>query len=64
MMSLATYEAGWRESDIGRDLWKVRNAKPLWSRFGTLAGIGLGGMDMWTNTWGFSLFGTLGPRQA
>src|SRR5690348_3300539 len=57
---LATYEAAWRASDIGRDLWKVRNAKPLWSRFGTLAGIGLGGMDMWTNTWGFSLFGTLG----
>ncbi len=57
---LATYEAAWRESDIGRDLWKVRNAKPLWSRFGTLTGIGLGGMDMWTNTWGFSLFGTLG----
>jgi electron-transferring-flavoprotein dehydrogenase len=56
---LATYEAAWRESDIGRDLWRVRNAKPLWSRFGTLAGIGLGGMDMWTNTWGFSLFGTL-----
>jgi len=57
---LATYEAAWRESDIGRDLWKVRNAKPLWSRFGTLAGIGLGGVDMWTSTWGFSLFGTLG----
>jgi electron-transferring-flavoprotein dehydrogenase len=57
---LTTYEAAWRESDIGRDLWKVRNAKPLWSRFGTLAGIGLGGVDMWTNTWGFSLFGTLG----
>ena len=57
---LATYEAAWRESDIGRDLWKVRNAKPLWSRFGTLAGIGLGGVDMWTNTWGFSLLGTLG----
>jgi electron-transferring-flavoprotein dehydrogenase len=57
---LATYEAAWRESDVGRDLWKVRNAKPLWSRFGTLAGIGLGGMDMWTNTWGFSMFGTLG----
>jgi electron-transferring-flavoprotein dehydrogenase len=57
---LMTYEAAWRQSDIGRDLWKVRNAKPLWSRFGTLAGIGLGGVDMWTNTWGFSLFGTLG----
>jgi electron-transferring-flavoprotein dehydrogenase len=57
---LAAYEAAWRESDVGRDLWKVRNAKPLWSRFGTLAGIGLGGVDMWTSTWGFSLFGTLG----
>jgi electron-transferring-flavoprotein dehydrogenase len=57
---LATYEAAWRSSEIGHDLWKVRNAKPLWSRFGTLAGIGLGGIDMWTNTWGFSLFGTLG----
>ena len=57
---LATYEAAWRDSDVGHDLWRVRNAKPLWSRFGTLAGIGLGGVDMWTNTWGFSLFGTLG----
>jgi electron-transferring-flavoprotein dehydrogenase len=57
---LADYEAAWRSSPIGPDLWKVRNAKPLWSRFGTLAGIGLGGLDMWTNTLGFSLFGTLG----
>jgi electron-transferring-flavoprotein dehydrogenase len=54
------YEDAWRSSAIGRDLWKVRNAKPLWSRFGTLAGIALGGFDMWTNTLGFSLFGTLG----
>jgi electron-transferring-flavoprotein dehydrogenase len=57
---LADYEAAWRTSAIGPDLWKVRNAKPLWSRFGTFAGIGLGGFDMWTNTLGFSLFGTLG----
>jgi electron-transferring-flavoprotein dehydrogenase len=57
---LAAYDAAWRPSDIGRDLWKVRNAKPLWSKFGTLAGIALGGLDMWTNTLGFSLFGTLG----
>jgi electron-transferring-flavoprotein dehydrogenase len=56
---LADYEAAWRASDIGRDLFRVRNAKPLWSRFGTLAGIALGGLDMWTNTFGFSLFGTL-----
>ena len=57
---LEDYEAAWRSSEIGPDLWKVRNAKPLWSRFGTLAGIALGGFDMWTNTLGFSLFGTLG----
>jgi electron-transferring-flavoprotein dehydrogenase len=57
---LADYEAAWRASAIGGDLWKVRNAKPLWSKFGTYLGIGLGGLDMWTNTLGFSLFGTLG----
>ncbi len=57
---LASYDAAWRASDIGRDLWKVRNAKPLWSRFGTTLGIALGGIDMWLNTlFGFSLFGTL-----
>jgi electron-transferring-flavoprotein dehydrogenase len=57
---LADYETAWRSSAIGTDLWKVRNAKPLWSRFGTLFGIALGGLDMWTNTAGFSLLGTLG----
>jgi electron-transferring-flavoprotein dehydrogenase len=57
---LADYDAAWRSSTIGADLWKVRNAKPLWSRFGTALGIPLGGLDMWTNTAGFSLFGTLG----
>jgi electron-transferring-flavoprotein dehydrogenase len=57
---LADYETAWRSSAIGTDLWKVRNAKPLWSRFGTLFGIAFGGLDMWTNTAGFSLFGTLG----
>ena len=56
---LAGYEAAWRGSDIGQDLWKVRNAKPLWSKLGTLIGIGVGGLDMWTNTFGFSLLGTL-----
>ncbi len=56
---LVGYDKAWRSSDIGRDLWKVRNAKPLWSRFGTFLGIALSGFDMWTNTLGFSLFGTL-----
>src|SRR5829696_2108974 len=53
----AGYDEAWRSSEIGRDLWKVRNAKPLWSKFGTYVGIGLGALDMWTNTFGFSLFG-------
>ena len=57
---LATYEQAWRGSAIGRDLWKVRNVKPLWSRFGTAIGIGLGAIDMWTNElMGLSFFGTL-----
>jgi electron-transferring-flavoprotein dehydrogenase len=56
---LSGYEAAWRGSPIGKDLRRVRNVKPLWSRLGTLAGIALGGFDMWTNTFGFSLLGTL-----
>ncbi len=57
---LAAYENEWRASDIGKDLKKVRNAKPLWSRFGTIGGVALGGLDMWMNTlFGFSLFGTM-----
>jgi electron-transferring-flavoprotein dehydrogenase len=57
---LTTYEESWRGSSIGRDLKLVRNVKPLWSRFGTLIGIALGGLDMWLNTiLRFSPFGTL-----
>ncbi len=56
---LGDYDKAWRGGAIGKDLWRVRNAKPLWSKFGTLIGIMLGGLDMWTNTFGFSLFGTL-----
>lgn len=57
---LAAYEAGWRSSPIGKDLFKVRNVKPLWSKLGVYLGIALGGLDMWTNElFGFSLFGTL-----
>jgi electron-transferring-flavoprotein dehydrogenase len=58
--TLTDYEASWRGSPIGRDLWPVRNAKPLWSKLGTVLGIGLGGLDMWANTLRIPLFGTLG----
>jgi electron-transferring-flavoprotein dehydrogenase len=47
---LTDYEAAVRQGPIGRDLKKVRNAKPFWSKFGTFGGIALGGLDMWLNT--------------
>lgn len=57
---LIEIENNWRKGLIGKDLKKVRNVKPLWSKFGTVFGIGLGGIDMWTNQlFGFSIFGTL-----
>jgi electron-transferring-flavoprotein dehydrogenase len=56
---LVDYENAWRGSPVGKDLYKIRNVKPLWSRFGTLIGVPLGAIDMWCNTFGFSLFGTL-----
>ncbi|APH71548.1 electron transfer flavoprotein-ubiquinone oxidoreductase [Aquibium oceanicum] len=57
---ISGYEAGWRDSAIGKDLKRVRNVKPLWSRLGLYAGVALGGLDMWVNTLlGFSFFGTM-----
>ena len=54
------YETGWRTSAIGEDLFPVRNVKPLWSKYGTIGGVMLGGLDMWTNAIGrFSFFGTM-----
>lgn len=38
------------ESGMAKELKKVRNVKPLWSRFGTRLGVMLGGIDMWLNT--------------
>jgi electron-transferring-flavoprotein dehydrogenase len=56
---LSSYDEAWADGDIGADLWKVRNAKPLWSRLGTILGIAAGGFDMWCNTLGFSFLGTM-----
>ena len=56
---LVEYENAWRSSSVGKDLFLVRNVKPLWSKFGTVLGVALGGLDMWCNTlFGGSLFGT------
>src|ERR1700733_14466025 len=56
---LVTYEDAWRDSAVGKDLYRVRNVKPMLSKFGTMLGVPLGNVDMWCNTLGFSLFGTL-----
>jgi len=57
---LVAYEDGWRSSEIGKDLKKVRNVKPLWSHLGLNVGVPLGGLDMWTNElFGASVFGTM-----
>ena len=62
---LAGYEASWRSSTIGQDLRRVKNVKPLWSKFGTFPGVALGALDMWSNQlFGGSPFGTLDHGKA
>jgi electron-transferring-flavoprotein dehydrogenase len=57
---LADYDRAIRKGPVGRDLRRVRNVKPLWSRYGLVASLGLGGFDMWTNNlFGLSLLGTM-----
>jgi electron-transferring-flavoprotein dehydrogenase len=54
------YEEAWRASSVHKDLRRVRNVKPLWSKFGTIVGVPLAALEMWTNQlFGFSIFGTL-----
>ena len=47
---LSGYETTFANSAIAKDLRRVRNVKPLLSRFGTLIGTMLGGAEMWLNT--------------
>ena len=57
---LESYEAAYRGSPVYEDLKRVRNVKPLWSRYGTALGVPLGALDMWANQLlGVSPFGTL-----
>lgn len=59
---LTAYNEGWKKSWVYKDLKRVRNAKPLWSKFGTMLGIPLGGFDMWCTSLlgGFSFFSGFG----
>ncbi|MEE2774539.1 MAG: electron transfer flavoprotein-ubiquinone oxidoreductase [Pseudomonadota bacterium] len=57
---LFEYEDKVRSGYIAKDLKKVKNVKPMWSRFGLTASLILGGLDMWFATiTGWNLFGTL-----
>jgi electron-transferring-flavoprotein dehydrogenase len=58
---LKTYGEAFKTSWVAKELKAVRNAKPLWSKFGTAVGIPLTGFDLWVNTlFGrFSFFGTM-----
>jgi electron-transferring-flavoprotein dehydrogenase len=47
---LEDYARSVQQSAMAAELRKVRNVKPLWSRFGTMLGVVLGGIDMWLNT--------------
>ncbi|VAW10005.1 Electron transfer flavoprotein-ubiquinone oxidoreductase [hydrothermal vent metagenome] len=56
---LERYQATYAGSDMARELYRVRNVKPLWSRLGTAIGIAAGGIDMWMNQLGLGLPFTL-----
>ena len=47
---LKAYPQAVQASVMAKELKRVRNVKPLWSRFGTQLGVMLGGIDMWLNT--------------
>ncbi len=58
--TLSAYDAELRAGPVGRDLAPVRNVAPMNGRWGVLAGLVLGGFDMWFQSlFRFSLFGTL-----
>jgi len=57
---LTAYTEAYDQSWVKKELKQVRNVKPLWSKFGTVLGVALGGLEMWTNSlFNFSFFGTL-----
>jgi electron-transferring-flavoprotein dehydrogenase len=53
---LTAYETDLRTGPIAADLKKVRNVKPLWSRFGLLASLFGGALSMWASTFGLGVF--------
>jgi electron-transferring-flavoprotein dehydrogenase len=59
--ALSEYQSAYESSWVCKELRLVRNAKPLWSRYGTWLGSALAVADMHVASWtgGWSPFGTL-----
>ena len=56
---LTAYNDDLRSGPIAKDLKRVRNVKPIWSRLGMLPSLMLGGFDMWVaNLTGWNPLGT------
>ena len=57
---LEQYEQNLRSGPISKDLKRVKNVKPIWSKFGLYPSLILGGFDMWiANLTGWNPLGTL-----
>ncbi|MEM6896826.1 MAG: electron transfer flavoprotein-ubiquinone oxidoreductase [Pseudomonadota bacterium] len=58
--TLTTYDEAVKTGPIAKDLKPVRNVKPLWSKYGLLASLTVGGADMWLQSFtGLSPLGTI-----
>ena len=60
---LSSYQDMYNKSTIAKELSKVRNVKPLWSKFGTLVGVALGGIDMWLRDLGINIPFTMSHKK-
>ena len=57
---LSGFDGALKSSWVGKDLKRVRNVKPLWSKYGFFMGLGMAGIDMWMNNLGIGLPFTVG----
>ncbi|WP_456388763.1 4Fe-4S dicluster domain-containing protein [Profundibacter sp.] len=56
---LTAYEADLKSGPVAKDLKRVRNVKPIWSKLGMMPSLMLGGFDMWVaNVTGWNPLGT------
>ncbi len=56
---LSAYEADLKSGPVAKDLKRVRNVKPIWSKLGMMPSLMLGGFDMWVaNITGWNPLGT------